>query len=113
MESRGSALALFLALLTAAAGAVLATENLARPGPERDEPFQRLVGGVGFGPALDLSGCAFSFDPRLDGACAEECGPIPGGGYFCPRHAMSVFFYPPLDRGAPLPAGRDDDGLLP
>ena len=113
MESRGRVLLLLLVLLAGAAGAVLAAENLARPGPERDEPFQRLVGGVGFGPALDLSGCAFSFDPRLDGACAEECGPIPGGGYFCPRHAMSVFFYRPLDRGTPLPLARDDNGRLP
>ena len=62
------------------------------------------MGGLGFGPALDLSGCAFSFDPRLDGCFAEERGPIPCGGAFCPRHACSVFFYPPLE-GEKAPMG--------
>lgn len=106
MEARRPVL-LLLTFLGAAAGAVLAVEGPAqrRPGPA--EEFHRLVGGLGFGPALDLSGCAFGFDPRLDGSCAEECGPVPGGSSFCPRHAGSLFCYPPLRRGetghAPLP----------
>src|SRR5947207_15571524 len=97
MESGGSGLLLVLLLLSCAAGAVLVGEDLAqRRRPARAEQFQRLVGGVGFGPALDLSGCAFGLDPRLDGTCAEDFGPVPGGACFCPRHAGSVFFYPPL-----------------
>jgi hypothetical protein len=101
VESRGRGLLLVLLLLSCAAGAVLVGEDLAqRRRPDRAEPFQRLVGGLGFGPALDLSGCAFGFDPRLDGACAEDCGPVPGGACFCPRHAGSLFEYAPLpDQG--------------
>src|SRR5437899_3005941 len=97
MESRGNGLLLVLLLLAAAACAALAAEG--RAGPRRQaraEEFQRLVGGLGFGPALDLSGCAFGLDPRLDGSCSEERGPVPGGACFCPRHAGSVFYYPPL-----------------
>jgi hypothetical protein len=94
MESRTRALGIVLLLLAGASGAVLLEDSW--PRPPRGEAFQRLVGGLGFGPAVDLSDCAFGFDPRLDGSCALERGPVPGGGYFCPRHAGSVFFYPPL-----------------
>jgi hypothetical protein len=106
MESRGSGLFLILVLLTVVAGAVLVTGHRAAA---HSEEFQRLVGGVGFGPALDLSGCAFGLDPRLDRECQEECGPVPGGACFCPRHAGSVFSYPPLKGGAPLPAEAGDE----
>ncbi len=101
MESRGRGLLLALLLLTCAAAAVLAGEELAQcRRPARAEQFQRLVGGLGFGPALDLSGCAFGFDARLDGRCAEDGGPVPGGSCFCPRHAGSLFEYAPLpDQG--------------
>ncbi|HKB42490.1 MAG TPA: hypothetical protein VKD72_39045 [Gemmataceae bacterium] len=100
MESRGVGLLIVLLLLLAtAAGMVLVTEVSAqRRRQERAAEFQGLVGGVGFGPALDLSGCAFGFDPRLDGSCAEEDGPVPGGACFCPRHAGSLFCYPPVPR---------------
>src|SRR5712692_5945212 len=88
-----------LGCLTAAAGAVLLREA-AQPDEPRSgqRAFQELVGGLGFGPALDLSQCEFSFDPRLCPACSRELGPIPGGGYFCPHHACSVFYYPPPRR---------------
>jgi hypothetical protein len=106
--SRGSALAVALALLTAAAAAVLWAEDAAWQGRRpRAAEFQRLVGGLGFGPAADLSGCPFGFDPRLEGACARDDGPVPGGSCFCPRHAGSVLYYPPLDPGAP------EEGLAP
>jgi len=98
MESRGVGLLIVLLLLAGAAGAVLVMESRAHRGEAHAEEFQRLVGGVGFGPALDLSGCAFGFDPRLDGSCAEEDGPVPGGACFCPRHAGSLFCYPPVPR---------------
>jgi hypothetical protein len=98
MESRANAVFFALLLLVGMAGAILVIEeHTQRRRAIPREEFQRLVGGVGFGPALDLSGCANCFDPRLDGSCEQECGPIPGGACFCPRHAGSVFFYPPLD----------------
>ena len=105
MESRAFALLILLLLLAAASSAVLVEEARARPaGAARAEAFQRLVGGLGFGPATDLSGCVFGFDPRLDGACALDYGPIPGGGCFCPRHAGAVFCYPPLSEDVDGPA---------
>jgi hypothetical protein len=97
MESRGIFLFVVLLLFSGIAGAILLSERRAQPTrQEHAEAFQRVVGGLGFGPAVDLSGCAFGFDPRLDGSCAEETGPIPGGTSLCPRHAGSLFCYPAL-----------------
>jgi hypothetical protein len=95
--------ATLLAVTTAAAG-VLVSEGVGR----KDRPaaeFQHLVGGLGSGPALDLARCPFAFDPRLAGVCQEQCGPVPGGGVFCPYHAGAVFFCPPRKGAgdAPLP----------
>jgi hypothetical protein len=113
MESRGSALLVVLLLLTASAGAVLLAEDRAgRRRAAHAEPFQRLVGGLGFGPALDLSGCAFGLDPRLDGSCSEDCGPVPGGSCFCPRHAGSLFYYAPPG-GDARAGGEGDRRALP
>ena len=54
-----------LTMLVGAAGAVLVCDFQARPQQqETAKEFQQLVGGLGFGPAVDLSRCAFSFDPR-------------------------------------------------
>jgi hypothetical protein len=95
-------LLLFLVLaLPAAAGAALLADRLEQPGREqRAKEFQGLVGGLGFGPAADLSRCAFSFDPRLCPGCPHGQGPVPGGAYFCPEHACSILYYPPLDPDA-------------
>jgi hypothetical protein len=98
-------------LLVGAVVVVLAVEDRMQRRPGRSEAFQRLVGGLGFGPALDLSGCAFGFDPRLDGACAWQRGPIPAGTCFCPRHAGSVFFYPPPAGRTDLPRTKEADAL--
>ena len=84
--------------LVLGAGVILLTESRSQPNETaRAEEFQELVGGVGFGPAVDLSGCAFAFDPRLCPCCGRELGPIPGGRVFCPHHASSILDYPPLD----------------
>ncbi len=83
----------FLIALLLMAGAILATEAVADRLPAQAEQFHRLVGGLGFGPALDLSDCVFGFDPRLDDGCAYDRGPIPGGACVCPRHAGSIFYY--------------------
>jgi hypothetical protein len=114
MEARGSGLFFILLLLTGASGAVLAAED--RRGhelPARAESFQRLVGGLGFGPALDLSECSFGFDPRLDGTCSTDYGPIPGGACFRSRQPGSIFFYPPLEHGTQLPAEEGGNALPP
>lgn len=52
--------------------------------------FQRLVGGLGLGPALDLSRCAPAFDPRVGAVCQERVGPIPAGDAFSPDHAGAL-----------------------
>jgi hypothetical protein len=94
MQTRTTSLALAVLLLTVLAGGILLAEN--RPQPQRAstrEAFQHLVGGLGFGPALDLSSCPFGFDPRLQSSCSFDCGPIPGGSCFCRRHAGAVFPY--------------------
>ena len=100
---RGPAVLLaLLAALTAGAAALCADD--AAPGPGAAE-FQRLVGGLGFGPAADPSRCAFCFDPRLSPSCPHDFGPVPGGACFCPYHGCSVFSYPPEGR-----AGAVEDG---
>ena len=88
-------LAVILALAVAA-GAIVALESRDRSRAEAED-FQRLVGGLGFGPALDLARCPNSFDPRLCPHCPADSGPVPGGGRFCPQHACSVLDYPPLE----------------
>jgi hypothetical protein len=57
----------------------------------REQEFQHLVGGLGTGPSVSLSGCGFSFDARLSASCPFDRGPIPGGVYFCPEHGCSIF----------------------
>jgi hypothetical protein len=77
------------------------------------EEFQHLVGGLGFGPAVDLSSCSFSFDPRLCPDCQQDHGPILGGVYFCPHHACSILFYPPLTREAETSGEPGRHALFP
>jgi hypothetical protein len=104
MPSKGPAflLTLILTLALAAASVFVIDGQLQRRQADRAEVFQGLVGGLGFGPAVDLSRCAFSFDPRLCSSCPQDGGPIPGGAYFCPQHACSILFYPRLE-------GKDAD----
>jgi hypothetical protein len=80
-------------LLATLAGLVLALEARPTFDEARTREFHHLVGGLGFGPALDLENCEFSFDPRLCPGCSYDCGPIPGGRAFCPYHAGSIFDY--------------------
>jgi len=49
----------------------------------RGAEFQRLVGGLGLGPATDLARCGRSFDARLAGDCAESLDTAPGGVVPC------------------------------
>jgi hypothetical protein len=67
-----------LPLLAVTAAALLTAEEQARGRPQaRGADFQRLLGGLGFGPALDLSDGASDFDPCLgNGACSSgRCAP--------------------------------------
>jgi hypothetical protein len=88
---------LIIVALAAAATAVLITDAVTQDrAADRAASFQHLVGGLGFGPALDLSSCSCSFDPRLRHTCALDFGPIPGGHCFCLPHVASIFSYPEL-----------------
>jgi hypothetical protein len=90
-------LALSIALLAGTAGLLIASDSLVSTRRDRrSEEFQRLVGGLGLGPAIDLSRCGFSFDPRLCPDCPLNHEPVPGGVYFCPHHACSILYYPRL-----------------
>jgi hypothetical protein len=84
-------------ILTLSVGLIIGMESREHGDPERAREFQHLVGGLGFGPAVDLASCPNSFDPRLCDRCPQEFGPIPGGGCFCPEHACSIFSYRGLD----------------
>ena len=90
-------LAVTLALVLGAAAVLVRDGSGQGRRDEQARAFQGLVGGLGLGPGLDLSRCAFNFDPRLCDGCPEDGGPIPGGACFCPRHGCSILFYPPLD----------------
>jgi hypothetical protein len=96
-------LLLVILLLTVACAAVLVVEARLSTGLEkRAKEFQLLLGGLGFGPSLDLSLCPFAFDPRIDDSCADDYTPVPGGTCFCPRHAGSILDYPPPPRRTPV-----------
>jgi hypothetical protein len=96
-QARGLFAALVLSVISAAA--ILTVEDQRENSRvARAEDFQRLLGGVGFGPAVDLSDGAFSFDPRLDPSDGHDYGPIPGGNCFATRCADSIFYYHALER---------------
>jgi hypothetical protein len=95
--SRGPNLVLALIGILATAASIAIIHDAAPAEPSaRARAFHRLVGGLGFGPAISLEPCAFSFDPRVCPACPYDCGPIPCGQVFCPYHAGALLDYPPL-----------------
>ena len=71
-------------LLPALVLAVLAGSR--RPDGQGAE-FQKMVGGLGLGPAVDRSWCAGEFDPRGAPRCSLRHEPVPCGFIFCPAHA--------------------------
>lgn len=103
MSRKVPAAALFtiVALAAGAAGILVAGSDGATRSPQAAEEFQRLVGGLGFGPALDLAPCAADFDPRLGGSRLTGDALIPGAGDWCPQAALSIFHVRP-------PEGRDE-----
>jgi hypothetical protein len=98
-----------LALVAGAAAVVVADNVFPGDGAHRVEELQRLVRGLGFGPAADLTRCAFRFDPRLCSGCPEDLEPLPGGSRFCPCQGCSIFYYRPLRDSAEMHV----NGLLP
>lgn len=81
-----------LAVTGALAAAAVVAVAAAGPDPAaetRAVRFQHLTGGLGGGPATDLSRCESAFDSRLDPPCSLDAGPMPGGGFFCPYHGHS------------------------
>ena len=52
-----------------------------------------LVGGLGFGPSVELSTCPVQFDPRLETTCNAQTGPIPAGGLLCPGCGRFLFSF--------------------
>jgi len=115
METRAAGLLLILAFLTIAAVVILVAEGRTeRLREARAEEFQHLVGGLGFGPATDLSTCVFAFDPRLEGNCSLRHGLVPGGDCFCRWHTDSLLPYPPLDcPSGHRPSGEEDGDAPP
>lgn len=88
-------------LLGTAASLVLLLQAFDEKPAPSSIAFQRLVGGLGMGPALDLSQCPYCFDPRISTICRHDMQPIPGGSHFCPQHACSIFYYPMLPAHTP------------
>jgi hypothetical protein len=112
MESRCRFLFVLLMLLAGASAAVLTLEPGVGGGRQpATAAFQRQVGGLGFEPALDLSGCAFGFDPRLEGWCTANVGALPGGACFCDRHG-GLLACSPL-RPGDAPTAEGDSRALP
>ncbi|MFI5403308.1 MAG: hypothetical protein ACHQ1G_10250 [Planctomycetota bacterium] len=87
MSTRERAPALLLATTLAVALFAAVLLATAAPSTEGSEDFQRLVGGLGLGPAVDLSRCPAEFDPRVDAGCALGGEPLPASTLFCPVHA--------------------------
>ncbi len=85
-----------MVLAITAAGIVI-IDTIPRSNPSRNvEEFQQLVGGLGLGPATDLSTCSFAFDPRIGITCDRQYDPIPMGSWFCTAHMCSCFSLAPL-----------------
>jgi hypothetical protein len=93
MQSRTPlSLLLIILMLVIGAGFVLAVDGGGHSSGRAQE-YQQLVGGLGFGPALDLSTCANSFDPRVSNQRPAPLGPFPDGSAFCPQNGFAIFFY--------------------
>lgn len=89
-------LASLLSLTVAAIAIVVVGSRRNSSSVRRSQEFQQAFGGLGFGPAIDLSRCTLAFDPRLGSVCESQFEPLPGGQFACPHHAGSVFEYSSL-----------------
>jgi hypothetical protein len=71
------------------------------PAPSQAQQFQEAVGGLGFGPARDLSDCAAGFDPRIEETCDWDHGFLEAGTSLCRCQGISVFRHRPLAEPGP------------
>jgi hypothetical protein len=97
--------------LAAASSAVLTAEGLGYNDSRiLSRDFQMLLGGLGFGPRVNLAGCATCFDPRAEDRCWGS-GPLETGFTYCPEHSLSVFAYQqlPAPSGSKQPRARNHD----
>jgi hypothetical protein len=99
VSGRAFSIVLCLSVLAIGVLMVLARETSREAARERRaSDFQKLVGGLGLGPAADPSRCAYSYDPRLAAGCPHQHGPVPGGTCFCPYHGCSILTLQPPNR---------------
>jgi len=85
-----------IAILVVAAGTAVGCYRQASPTRVADAAgFQQLVGGLGFGPTVELSTCGVQFDPRLETTCNAHTGPIPAGSLLCPGCGRFLFSFSP------------------
>lgn len=108
MRQRPRNLLIGIALVTVAATAVLTVDQFLPARRPHAEEFQRLLGGLGLGPAIDLAGCPMCFDPRVSFICREDVGALPGGRFFCRHHACSVLRLPPISLDKDDMVARDE-----
>lgn len=108
MISKGPRLLLVgITLLAIASATAVALDSLLSAERPHAEEFQRMLGGFGLGPAIDLGGCPLCFDARATWSCKEDAGAVPGARFFCRHHACSVFRYSPIVH---VQAAGDKDG---
>ena len=72
--------------------------------------FQRLVLGLGTGPANSLEFGPRSYDARLGLFRQGDIGPLPAGGWFVPNDSLSVL---PLDEDTLRRDAAEPNGLAP
>jgi len=77
VTARGRALLLAAAVALPATAAAMLTASASPAIHGGRASFQREVGGLGLGPAVDLSRCACGFDPRVESGCALGLEPVP------------------------------------
>ena len=106
-------LASLIGLFVAASAIVLAESRRNPATASRSREFQQMLGGLGLGPAIDLSRCTLAFDPRLGAVCDSQWGPISGGGFVCPHHASSVVDFSPAVEPLPSWAEATPDAPVP
>jgi hypothetical protein len=103
-----------LVLLVSAAAACVVDGD--RPDARRAdlaEPFHHALGGLGFGPALDLTEGCFGFDPRLSDSSLGSDEPIPAVAAALPGRTGLLFSYHPPRRGGPTRLSEDGYGPSP
>ena len=113
MNTRAPSLLLAFAAAVSSGALLLLTHFPERGSQSEAAEFQRLIGGLGFGPALDISRCDISFDPRLGSMCPESVWPIPGSSFLCPHHASSIFSYGYVEPGGSGNTKAERDAEIP